>query len=216
MVRRRLLAIASAVMVAMPNMVNSTKDAPIAPIQQEVIEVSAVRYLDNRHCHVLPEYATESAISAVNNPVDDVEISIVPLEQVEVVKDYTEEQLEILAIIIYQEAGGDSYSDDTRRKVGEVFLNRVESSRFPNSFEEVATQYRQYGTLCWTGIKWPDRASNEGEAHAVKRAYNIAEELLVEGVNMPSTVIWQAEFPQGDGIYSYQDNLYFCYSEVSE
>lgn len=129
---------------------------------------------------------------------------------------YTEKELEILAIIIYQEAGADYCSDDTRRKVGSVFLNRVNHSGFPDTFEEVATGKSQYGTLYWTGIVWPDRAVNPGEAHAVERAYRIAEELLLSGSILPPNVIWQAEFPQGDGLYCQQDNIYFCYSEVSK
>lgn len=129
---------------------------------------------------------------------------------------YTEEELEILAIIIYQEAGGDRCSDDTRRKVGSVFLNRVASPYFPDAFEEVATGERQYGTLYLTGIKWPDRATNPQEAHAVERAYRIAEELLLSGSILPPNVIWQAEFPQGEGTYCHQDGIYFCYSEVSK
>ena len=124
---------------------------------------------------------------------------------------YTEQQLEILAIIIYQEAGGDYYSDDTRLKVGSVFLNRVSSTLFPDTFEAVATQYRQYGTLYWTGIKWPDRANREAEAHAVARSYDIAKKLLTGGSILPDDVIWQAEFSQGQGTYCYQDGIYFCY-----
>lgn len=153
--------------------------------------------------------------TAVENPVDNyvdyVENSETSVE-VEV-PIFTEQELETLAIIIYQEAGADKCSDDTRRKVGSVFLNRVNSTMFPDTFEEVATQERQYGTLYWTGIKWPKRASMEQEAHAVERAYNIAEELLTDGSILPGNVIYQAEFVQGDGIYCYQDNIYFCYTE---
>lgn len=150
----------------------------------------------------------------VDNPVDNVDNAV---ESAEISSPkYTSGQLEILAIIIYQEAGGDKCSDDTRRKVGSVFLNRVNSPLFPNTFEEVATAKNQYGELCWTGIKWPDRAKYDSEAHAVKRAYAIAEELLVSGSVLPSNVIWQAQFYQGDGVYCYQDGMYFCYSEVSK
>ena len=154
----------------------------------------------------LPDTPPDEIEHPVENYVDNVENSTQGVL-------YTEEELEILAIIIYQEAGGDRCSDDTRRKVGSVFLNRVKSDRFPNTFEEVATQKRQYGTLYWTGLKWPSRATNEYEAHAVKRAYSIAEELLLSGSILPDNVIWQAEFVQGDGIYCHQDNFYFCYTE---
>lgn len=148
----------------------------------------------------------------VQNAVQTVQI----LPPVQDAPAYTEEELEILAIVIYQEAGSDTCSDDTRRKVGSVFLNRVASPDFPDTFEEVATGYRQYGTLYLTGIKWPERASLEQEAHAVRRATYIAEELLLGGSILPPYVIWQAEFPQGDGIYCQQDGIYFCYSEVSK
>ena len=151
----------------------------------------------------------------VENPVDNVD-NFVEDESVCEEPAYTDEQLEILAIIIYQEAGGDNYSDDTRRKVGSVFLNRIKSPLFSDDFEEVATARKQYGELYWTGIKWPNRASKEQEAHTVQRAYDIAEELLTGGSILPDNVIYQAEFTQGDGIYRYQDGIYFCYLEVNK
>ena len=126
-------------------------------------------------------------------------------------KTYTDEELEILALIVYQEAGGDGVSDDTRRLVAQVFLNRVNDSRFPDSFYEVATAERQYGRLYWTGIVWPDRASSQAEAHAVERAYKIAQEVLESDDPIcPEDVIFQAEFVQGD-IYAEQDGMYFCF-----
>lgn len=126
-------------------------------------------------------------------------------------KTYTDEELDILALIVYQEAGGDNVSDDTRRLVAQVFLNRVNDSRFPDSFYEVATQERQYGRLYWTGIVWPDRASSQAEEHAVERAYKIAQEVLESTEPIcPEGVIFQAEFVQGD-IYAEQDGMYFCF-----
>lgn len=146
----------------------------------------------------------------VENIVETVEDSLVhsdPLPD----KTYTDEELEILALIVYQEAGGDRVSDDTRRLVAQVFLNRVNDSRFPDSFYEVATAERQYGRLYWTGIVWPDRASSQSEAHAVERAYTIAQEVLESDEPIcPEGVIFQAEFVQGE-IYAEQDGMYFCF-----
>lgn len=146
----------------------------------------------------------------VENIVETVEDSLVhsdPLPD----KIYTDEELEILALIVYQEAGGDRVSDDTRRLVAQVFLNRVNDSRFPDSFYEVATAERQYGRLYWTGIVWPDRASSQAEAHAVERAYKIAQEVLESDEPIcPEGVIFQAEFVQGE-IYAEQDGMYFCF-----
>lgn len=146
----------------------------------------------------------------VENIVETVEDSLVhsdPLPD----KTYTDEELEILALIVYQEAGGDRVSDDTRRLVAQVFLNRVNDSRFPDSFYEVATAERQYGRLYWTGIVWPDRVSSQAEAHAVERAYKIAQEVLESDEPIcPEGVIFQAEFVQGE-IYAEQDGMYFCF-----
>lgn len=123
---------------------------------------------------------------------------------------YTDEELETLAIIIYQEAGGDACSDETRSMVGTVVMNRVADERFPDTIQEVATQERQYGRLYWTGLVWPERASNPGEAHAVQRAYDCARAILEGERALPEDVIWQAEFPQGTEIVAHQDGLYFC------
>lgn len=146
----------------------------------------------------------------VENIVETVEESLVHSDPAPD-KTYTDEELEILALIVYQEAGEDRVSDDTRRLVAQVFLNRVNDSRFPDSFYEVATAERQYGRLYWTGIVWPDRASSQVEAHAVERAYKIAQEVLESDDPIcPEDVIFQAEFVQGD-IYSEQDGMYFCF-----
>ena len=146
----------------------------------------------------------------VKNVVETVEKSLVHSDPAPD-KIYTDEELEILALIVYQEAGGDKVSDDTRRLVAQVFLNRVNDSRFPDSFYEVATAERQYGRLYWTGIVWPDRASSQEEAHAVERAYTIAQEVLESDEPIcPEGVIFQAEFVQGE-IYSEQDGMYFCF-----
>lgn len=125
---------------------------------------------------------------------------------------YTEEELEILAIIVYQEAGGDYCSDSTRQMVGEVFLNRVADDRFPDTFAEVATARAQYGRLHWTGVIWPERAVNPGEAHAVQRAYDCAEALLSGSAErlLPSDVVFQAEFPQNEETVAFVDGIYFC------
>lgn len=124
---------------------------------------------------------------------------------------YTEEELEMLALVIYQEAGGDACSDSTRRMVAEVVLNRIASNIYPNTMEEVLTQYGQYGRLHWTGLVWPQRAQYAAEKHAVDRAYRIAEEVLTSDYRLlPNDVIFQAEFPQGEEVVAEQDGLYFC------
>lgn len=120
-----------------------------------------------------------------------------------------EAMVEMLACGIYQEAGGDECSDECRIDVGDVMLNRVTDPRFPNTLEGVLTAPGQYGRFSKTGIVWPSRASNPGEAAAVERAYRIARQLLSgnHGELWGQGYVWQAEFEQGtegfwlDGIY---------------
>jgi N-acetylmuramoyl-L-alanine amidase len=123
---------------------------------------------------------------------------------------YTEEELEMMAIVIYQEAGGNDYSDETRLMVGTVVMNRIADERFPDTMYEVLTAPRQYGRLHWTGIVWPDRASNPYEAEAIERAYAIAERILLGERAFDGSVVYQAEFPQGVETVVYQDGMYFC------
>ena len=116
------------------------------------------------------------------------------------------DELEMLACVIYQEAGGDECCDECRYRVADVVLNRVEDERFPDTMEEVLTAPHQYGKYSWTGIVWPDRASNSGEAHAVERAYDIAEDVLSGNHSelYGEDYVWQAGFVQGD------ENVYCC------
>lgn len=123
---------------------------------------------------------------------------------------YSAEDLEALALIIYQEAGGDNCSDETRLMVGTVVLNRVADERYPDTIAAVATEYKQYGRLYWTGLVWPERASKAEEAHAVKRAYDCATQLLDGYRALPKDVIFQAEFAQGTEVVAQQDGFYFC------
>ena len=119
-------------------------------------------------------------------------------------------KVEMLACVIYQEAGGDECSDECRMYVGDVVLNRIMDSRFPDTMEEVLTAKAQYGRFYWTGIVWPSRAQNPGEASAVERAYETARKLL-SGEHSEiygKGYVWQAEFTQGtEGFWC--DGMYF-------
>lgn len=115
-------------------------------------------------------------------------------------------ELEWLACVIYQEAGGDECTDLCRYYVGDVVLNRIMDDRFPNNMYDVLTQKYQYGRYYWTGIVWPSRANNPNEAYAVERAYRIAQDLL-EGNHSElygQGYVWQASFIQG------KDNIFLC------
>lgn len=118
----------------------------------------------------------------------------------------TTTDLDLLACVIYQEAGGNGSCDECRRRVADIVLNRVMDGRFPNTIREVLTARNQYGRFYYTGIVWPSRSKNPGEQAAVARAYRIAEEVLngQHSDMFNNGYIWQAGFKQG------KDIIYCC------
>lgn len=166
------------------------------------------------------EFTTEPVGMETEEPTVETTIATEPIETEppivlettveETEPPYTEDELEMMALVIYQEAGGDDCSDETRLMVGTVVMNRVADDRFPNTIRGVLTQRAQYGLLHWTGLVWPARANARGEANAVARAYDCAERILLGERLLPSDVIWQAEFEQGTEVVAYQDGMYFC------
>ena len=154
-------------------------------------------------------FETEMEVVIIEDP--ELVKVVEPVEPAETEPSYTAEDLEALALAIYQEAGSDKCSDETRLMVGTVVLNRVADERFPDSIEEVLLQERQYGRLHWTGLVWPERAKYPSEAHAVERAYNLAEDLLIGAVVdvLPADVVFQSEYIQGE-IVAVSDGFFFC------
>lgn len=119
---------------------------------------------------------------------------------------YTENDLYCLSHIISAEAG--NCSDTMMLYVGSVVLNRVQDERFPDSIEEVVFQNNpvQYSPTV-NGTYWNE--PTEGAVEAAKT-------LLEGGSVIDSSVVWQAEFPQGQGTYDTIESpwgtvMYFCY-----
>lgn len=117
---------------------------------------------------------------------------------------YTENDLYVLSHIISAEAG--NCSEEMMIGVGSVVLNRVKDERFPGTIEEVVFQAGQYSPT-WNGTFW-----NEPTAEAVE----VAEMLLTDGSDWDESIVWQSNFPQGNGIYKtiespWGTTMYFCY-----
>lgn len=114
-------------------------------------------------------------------------------------KTYTEEDLYVMSHVIMGEAEGESWEE--KIGVGSVVLNRVKDERFPNTIKDVVFQEGQYACT-WDGNY--DKTPN-------KESVKAAKYLLKNGSQMPSEVIFQSTFIQGQGVYKQIGNTYFCY-----
>lgn len=122
---------------------------------------------------------------------------------------WTDYELNMLASLIYYEAGSNDCTDRHQQLVGQVVINRMNSSEFANSIYGVITQKGQYSTyknvlsMASTPSKIP------------KRCYDNALAVLEGRVECPDNIVWQANFRQGSSIYEIHktsySTTYFCY-----
>ena len=141
-------------------------------------------------------------------PVFLSEISPVQLARADAAtkSDVDPEELDLLARLIYAEAGSSWIPDEIQLAVGSVVLNRVASPYFPDTLRDVIYAPKQYGCAMTGAI----------EREADERTIENARTLLTSGSVLPSNVVFQAEFKQGDGVYmTYEDEIlgtttYFC------
>ena len=132
---------------------------------------------------------------------------------------YSDEDIRILTTTVFHEAG--HTTEQLRQYVAQVVLNRVEDSRFPDTVKGVITQPGQYSTKCATV-----EAANAIQATDSKNGtyyYGICEDsvkaAMMGQVEMPSNVLYQANFSQGKGVWKsvyfnsgwYASTSYFCY-----
>ena len=132
---------------------------------------------------------------------------------------YSDEDIRILTTTVFHEAG--HTTEQLRQYVAQVVLNRVEDSRFPDTVKGVITQPGQYSTKYATV-----EAANAIQATDSKNAtyyYGICEDsvkaAMMGQVEMPSNVLYQANFSQGKGVWKsvyfnsgwYASTSYFCY-----
>lgn len=132
---------------------------------------------------------------------------------------YSDEDIRILTTTVLHEAG--HTTEQLRQYVAQVVLNRVEDSRFPDTVKGVITQPGQYSTKYATV-----EAANAIQATDSKNGtyyYGICEDsvkaAMMGQVEMPSNVLYQANFSQGKGVWKsvyfnsgwYASTSYFCY-----
>ena len=127
------------------------------------------------------------------------------------VYDYTEQELDLLARLIYSEGGNVSYT--TQLMIGSVVMNRVSSpDNFPDTLKGVIYQENQFSvtTIKIGGVIMIDRPADE---EAKKAAY----EVLTYGSILPSNVqvFYEKSIKTGwvasREPYKVSDNIQFSY-----
>ena len=143
-------------------------------------------------------------IAALNIEPEIIEVEVI--KEVEVPAptwsyEYTQEDIDILAAVMYGEEHPDRYE---MMLAGSVVLNRVKDPRFPDTIKEVVYQidgpFEQYAprTKGFIGKDLPEEC------------YRLAEILLRYGPIAPGEVIYQAHFNQGEVFWSWQGEE-FCF-----
>lgn len=132
---------------------------------------------------------------------------------------YTDEDIRILATTVYYEAG--STTEQLREYVAQVVLNRVGDSRFPSTIYGVISQRGQYSknyTTAGATQTIKDRDSRNG-TYNYATCVTSAKKAMMGMVDMPTNVIFQANFKQGTGVWKavyfnsgyFSSTSYFCY-----
>jgi len=104
--------------------------------------------------------------------------------------DHTEDDLFLLALTIQMEAGSNWLSDQHQLLVGNVVLNRVAHPNYPSTIFAVIHQPGQY--------PWAARGARPAISD---RAFANAQRLLNGERFAPANVVFQAQFPQGNGVF---------------
>lgn len=113
---------------------------------------------------------------------------------------YTED-IELLAEVMYHENWHTDKEHLAAYYTGAVVLNRVKHKWFPNTVKGVLYQKGQYSTTKKFYTK-----------ELPQECYEMARDLLKYGApDVPETVIWQAMFKQGKGVWRKVNTDYFCY-----
>lgn len=142
----------------------------------------------------------------VSNMLDATEEKEVVNNETSTTQTVKDSDIDLLARIIYLEAGGCTYRH--KQLVGCVVVNRMNHSAFPDTLTDVIYQKNQY---------YPEGSKHIKNATPDNECYAIARDLLANGNYglCPKNVLFQAEFVQGE-VYEvivspYGSTTYFCY-----
>ncbi len=118
----------------------------------------------------------------------------------------------LMSRVVDVEAGSEWLTEEHRRLVASVVWNRMHSPEFPDTIYDVVYQKNQYAAA---GTDWFETLQPSQES--VQSALYV----LRNGSIAPASVVFQAEFRQGSGVYktvedAHLGTTYFCYSSYPE
>lgn len=119
---------------------------------------------------------------------------------------YTDEDIRILTTAVFYEAG--HTTEQLREYVAQVVLNRVADSRFPDTVKGVITQPGQYATKYATQAATDSikSADSQNGTYYYAMCETAVKKAMMGQVDMPSNVLYQANFAQGKGVWQ---SVYF-------
>lgn len=121
-------------------------------------------------------------------------------EVIDIVSMEHEDDVNMLAHLIFSECGSNWCTEEMQYLTGSVVINRVNSEDYPNTIEDVINQKGQYSCSSYYLQKDFDNDT----------IWEIAKELIVFGTDTPANLVYQSQFKQGKEIYKHIGNQYYC------
>lgn len=176
----------------------------LASLISQVVEAGTVKVIP---VTTVP-YATEAETVASNpydlleSKQDEIQLAIEESAECIVIEDtipYSQEDYEVMVQLLTGEC--QNQGRECQVAVGSVALNRVAHEWYPDTLYEVAHQKGQYACF------------KDGNAYRTptELTMQVADYLLRNGSQLPSNVIYQAQFRQGSGVYQKIGSEIFCY-----
>lgn len=149
----------------------------------------------------IEETSTETPTEVTTEVTTEAETEVVTEAPTEY---YSEDDLYWLSRVISAEVGNSTY--ESKAMCGQVVVNRVNSPSFKaETIEEVIFSPGQYETVS------NGRIYNDPDDESIEVARKILEGTIE--IEIPTDVVYQAEFRQGSGIYCQIGNEYYCFDD---
>lgn len=109
------------------------------------------------------------------------------------------------------QAEGGILNDEAQQLIGYVFLNRMRSSYFPDSFDGVFNDGDSYNIKTHYFLD----NGNAPSEQALENSKTCLNNYYTNTIPVPDCLIYQSEFLQGAGSYRHIENMFFCLDDRS-